>query len=489
MLFKSVFARYMVTFMTIILLSFLILALIITSLVQNYNDDQKQEELERVAISAKTYLQTEFDDSEYDDFSDYIREDKESVRRSLSAITRYSGDMFTVVTDASGALLVCDDSAPAEGIARLLPADLLAKVSAKGNLLGRSAIKDSLPDKHYVYAYQIMADNGTVIGYLFTCQSSEATEYLVETMIKMIVLACLWVMCAAIVASYFISERTVRPLRNLARAAKSFAAGQLDVRVEVRGSDEIAQLGIAFNNMASSLATLEDTRRTFLANVSHDLRTPMTTIAGYIDNILAGTIPPDKHEYYLNIIAAEVKRLSRLVASLLDISRIQAGERKFTMASFDVCELARQVLISFEQRIDQKRLDVSFECDEDRMMVVADKDAIHQILYNICDNGVKFAREGGAYRIYLREINRKVYISVFNEGQGIPADDLPHIFDRFYKSDKSRGLDKTGVGLGMYIAKTIIDAHGETISVSSKQGEYCEFTFTLKKDLSAPPKK
>lgn len=489
MLFKSVFARYMIAFMLIILLSFLILALIITSLVRNYSNDQKQDELERVAISVKTFLQTEYDDSEYATFQEYIQYDLDSVQRSLTAITRYSGDMFTVITDHQGNLLACDDSTPKDQVAVNFPIDLLKSVSSKGSLMSQSDLMGSLPSKHYVYAHHIVADNGDIIGYLFTCKTSEADEYLMETMIKMIVLACMWVMCAAIIASYFISERTVRPLRNLARATKSFAAGQLDVRVDVRGNDEIAELSIAFNNMASSLATLEDTRRTFLANVSHDLRTPMTTIAGYIDNILAGTIPPEKHEYYLNIIASEVRRLSRLVASLLDISRIQAGERKFVMSSFDVCELARQVLISFEQRIDEKRLDVSFECDDDRMMVIGDRDAIHQILYNICDNAVKFSIEGGAYRIHLREMNKKVYVSVYNEGQGIPADDVPHIFDRFYKSDKSRGLDKSGVGLGMYISKTIIDAHGETISVSSKQGEYCEFTFTLKRDYSANSKK
>ena len=489
MLFKSVFARYMVAFMMIILLSFLILALIITSLVQNYSNNQKQEELQRVAISVKTYLQTEYDDGEYEGFAEYIQDDHESIQRSLTAITRYSVEMFTVITNDQGLVLVCDDTTPMDLVAAQFPAEVLDKVSSEGSLMSQSDLMGSLPAKHYAYAYQIMSDNGEIIGYLFTCKSSEAAAYLMETMIKMIVLACMWVMCAAIIASYFISERTVRPLRNLSRAAKSFAAGQLDVRVEVRGNDEIAELGMAFNNMASSLATLEDTRRTFLANVSHDLRTPMTTIAGYIDNILAGTIPPEKQEYYLNIIASEVRRLSRLVTSLLDITRIQAGERKFTMASFDICELARQVLISFEQRIDEKHLDVSFDCEDERMMVVADRDAIHQILYNICDNAVKFSREGGAYRINLREMNRKVYVSVYNEGQGIPAEDLPHIFDRFYKSDKSRSLDKSGVGLGMYIAKTIIDAHGETISVSSKQGEYCEFTFTLKKDTVVSTKK
>jgi signal transduction histidine kinase len=472
----------MIAFMLIILLSFLILALIIASMVQSYSYDQKQESLERIANSAKTYLETEYDQGRFSSFTEYVTSDPDAVQRSLSAITLYSGDMFTIVTNSIGIVLAYDDSTPQEYITPELPKSVLDEVTENGILLSETNLKGAFSSNHYVYAQPIQDEHGSIIGYLFVCQQSGATEALMETMMKMILLACMWVMCAAIIASYFISERIVRPLRNLSRAAKAFAAGHLDVRVDIRGNDEIAELGIAFNNMASNLSTLEDTRRTFLANVSHDLRTPMTTIAGYIDNILAGTIPPDKHEYYLQIIATEVRRLSRLVNSLLDISRIQAGERKFTMTSFDICELARQVLISFEQRIDKKHLDVSFDCDEDRMMVIADKDAIHQILYNICDNGIKFSRDGGAYRINLREMNKKIYISVYNEGAGIPAEDIPHIFDRFYKSDKSRGLDKTGVGLGMYIAKTIIDAHGETISVHSKQGEYCEFTFTLRKD-------
>ncbi len=489
MLFKSVFARYMVAFMLIILLSFLMLALIITSMVQSYSDDQKEQELELITDSVKTYLETGYNESDSADFSEFVSSDPEGIQRSLTAIMRYSGDQFTIVTNANGDVLTYDDDTPDEYISTNMPSTVLADVTSEGSLFSDTDLRGTFARKHYVFAQQLTDESGQLIGYLFTCQEAAATETLMQTMIQMIILACMWVMCAAIIASYFISERTVRPLKNLSKAAKAFANGQLDVRVEVRGNDEIAELGMAFNNMASSLATLEDTRRTFLANVSHDLRTPMTTIAGYIDNILAGTIPPDRHDYYLQIIATEVRRLSRLVVSLLDISRIQAGERKFTMTSFDVCELARQVLISFEQRIDEKRLDVSFDCDEDRMMVIADKDAIHQILYNICDNAVKFSRQGGAYRLNLREMNRKVYISVYNEGQGIPADDLPHIFDRFYKSDKSRGLDKTGVGLGMYIAKTIIDAHGENITVSSKQGEYCEFTFTLRKDTAVNVKK
>ena len=220
-----------------------------------------------------------------------------------------------------------------------------------------------------------------------------------------------------------------------------------------------------------------------MANVSHDLRSPMTTIAGFIDAIRDGVIPPEKHDYYLGVISGEVHRLSRLVSSLLDVTRIEAGERKFVMAPFDICEMGRQILISFEQQIEAKQLAVEFVCDEDAMSVIADHDAIYQIFYNICDNAVKFSRDEGVLRVSIcrteNEKKNKLQVSVYNQGQGIAAEDIPMVFERFYKGDKSRGLDRRGTGLGMYIAKTIISAHGEDIWVTSAEGKDCQFTFTL----------
>ena len=162
-------------------------------------------------------------------------------------------------------------------------------------------------------------------------------------------------------------------------------------------------------------------------------------------NRFRDAIPQDKIPHYLGIISGEVKRLSRLVSSLLDITKIQAGERKFNMAPFDICEMAREIIISSEQRLEDKRLDVEFDADRDNMFVNADRDAIHQVLYNLCDNGIKFARESGKYAISIKEIGSKIEVSVFNEGEGITPEDVPFVFDRFYKSDRSRGLDKTGV--------------------------------------------
>ena len=262
--------------------------------------------------------------------------------------------------------------------------------------------------------------------------------------------------------------------------ASEFAAGNYDVRVPVRGKDEIAALAVAFNDMADSIARLELMRNTFVANVSHDLRTPMTTISGFIDNILSGAIPPERHQHYLEVIRTEVGRLARLVASLLDISRIQAGDRKFEFVSFDICEMARRILFSFEAKINQKRLEVEFECEQDKMLANADHDAIYQILYNLCDNAVKFSREEGRLRIAITSTRDKhIQVSVYNDGEGIAAEDIPFVFERFYKGDKSRGLDKSGVGLGLFISKTIMDAHHEKIWVEREQGKYCEFCFTL----------
>jgi signal transduction histidine kinase len=325
---------------------------------------------------------------------------------------------------------------------------------------------------------------------VIVCSATSSIPGIAGNTVRTTIIAILWVTAAALITVFFVTDKIVSPLKKMSEAARSFSQGKFDVRVPVTGNDEVAELAAAFNNMASSLEKNEETRKTFLANVSHDLRTPMTTIAGFIDNILSGAIPYEKQNYYLEIVSSEVKRLARLVNSLLDISRIQAGDRKFVKVPFDICEMSREIIISLEQRLEAKNLDVRFEPEEDKMYVNADRDAIYQVLYNICDNAVKFSKKGGIYRISHIKRDNKIYTAVYNEGQGISKEDLPFVFDRFYKSDKSRGLDKTGVGLGLYIVKTIVNSHGEEIWVNSAAGEYCEFVFTLAPaDAPAPKKK
>ncbi len=492
-MFKSVFTKYVTAFMVIIVISFSILAGIISSQTILYSIKTKQATVINTANFLKVKFENDIanhlasldDEDAADDFSfnEYINTEnnKQNITREITTLARYTKEFVFMITDAAGNLLITDDYADTATFRQnKIDPQIVNDLVKKQSYQAETTLGGMFAEPYLVHEVPIM--NGTkIVGMVFVCSSSELTTVYVEVMIKTIIMGSLWVMLAALIAVYFISEKIISPLKEMSRAAKSFALGQFDVRVPVIGHDEVAELAVAFNNMAASLERLEETRRTFLANVSHDLRTPMTSIGGFIDGILDGTIPPEKHTEYLTRCSNEVKRLSRLVSTLLDITRIQAGERKFSKTSFDICEMAREIIISFEKRIEAKNLDVEFECENDKMLAFADRDAIYQVLYNICDNAVKFSREGGKYRIRITSKDKKINVSVYNEGQGIPEEDLAIVFDRFYKSDKSRGLDKSGVGLGLYIAKTIIDAHGEEIKVRSVWGQYCEFIFTLTK--------
>ena len=267
---------------------------------------------------------------------------------------------------------------------------------------------------------------------------------------------------------------------QLREAAEKIAGGDFSYRLSVPDGDDDAEIAQEFNKMSDSLQSLEKMRDSFVSAVSHDLKSPMTTISGFIDCILSGAITPDNQEKYLLLIKSEVMRLSRLVTQMLDISRIQAGDRIFLPAVFDLRDLAANVLFSLEREINEKKLEVGFSSERDRMAVFADKDSVYQIVYNLMDNAVKFSRVGGALKIDLSEDGERIYLSVFNEGQGIADKDKPYVFDRFYKADVSRGLDRNGYGLGLYISKKIADSIDATLTLDSVENEYCRFVLGLK---------
>ena len=250
------------------------------------------------------------------------------------------------------------------------------------------------------------------------------------------------------------------------------------MRVPVESVDEIGMLAASINEMATSLAELEMSSRSFTANVSHELKTPMTTISGFIDGILDGTIPEEKHRHYLTIVSEEVKRLSRLVKAMLQLAKIEAGERQIIPHQFDIHDTVIQTLFAFEQSIESKELEIR-GLDVDKIMVEADEDLIHQVVYNLVDNAVKFTNVGGYIEFDFNSDDRMVYVAVRNSGDGIPENELNRLFDRFYKTDRSRSLDKNGVGLGLYIVRTVIGLHGGEIRARSKQGEFTEFEFSI----------
>jgi signal transduction histidine kinase len=243
--------------------------------------------------------------------------------------------------------------------------------------------------------------------------------------------------------------------------------------------DELGELTASFNAMAESLEKSEEKRREFIANVSHELKTPMTTIAGFADGLLDGTIPPENQEKYLSTISAETKRLSRLVRRMLELSRLQAAEREdLQRMTFDISEVLRRTLLNFADKINARGLDVDARVPEERIDVLGDEDAVTQVVYNLLDNAVKFSRAGSVLGLSLWKQGSKAYVSVKNTGDTIPEAEIPLLFDRFHKTDRSRSRDRDGVGLGLYIVKTILNNHGEDIAVTSREG-VTEFVFTL----------
>lgn len=486
-MFRSIFTKYITAFIAITIVSFTVLSVIVGMMMAKFYTETNKKTLETVSKTAHDYLEQRLN-AEGSTLNEFIDEHEGELKAYIASVTKYHSDVAVFVCDSAGNVRAFDTTRfPADFGTKAVPKSLLVRLVDKP-FYSHSDLGGMLSSRRAVHGIPLKVGELTV-GAIFVCSTDESIDELISSALRAIITVCIWVLFATLVAVYFISERIISPLKQMSKAAKSFAAGKLDVRVPVTGRDEISELAIAFNDMAASMANLETMRSSFLSNVSHDLRTPMTTISGFIDGIIDGTIPKEKHEYYLRMISDEVRRLSRLVSALLDVTRIQAGERKFTMEAFDICEMARIILISFEQQIEKKKLDVEFDIEDENIFVYADRDAIYQILYNICDNAVKFSTEGGKYRIKITEKDKRIFVSVYNDGIGIPSDELPNVFERFYKNDKSRSLDKTGVGLGMYIAKSIIDAHNEEIWVRSKYGEYCEFVFTIKKATDAQIKK
>jgi len=386
-----------------------------------------------------------------------------------------------VICNSDGQIVICSCyPALCDHIGWHIDQSYLSRVLQNGGDVATGVIQGLYADSRYVVCLPIVSSNATG-GIVIVSTPVLATTQILNRISNLFLTTSSFVVLLAVVVASFFTRRESRPLQDMARAANAFGHGDLNsrVRVDESTSEEMQELALAFNNMATSLQKSEYQRQEFVANVSHELKTPMTTISGYIDGILDGTIPEHRRSYYLQIVSDETKRLSRLVRSMLDISQLQSQdipeEKKM---HFDLEEVLGQVLITFEKKITDKHLEVDVEMPEHPVFTIANKDYITQVVYNLLDNAVKFCPEGKHLGLRIREGGSKIYVSISNEGETIPPEELPLVFDRFHKLDKSRSKNRDGWGLGLYIVKTIVCSHGENISVSSRDGK-TEFTFTL----------
>ena len=469
---KSVYLRNFVATATLVTVSFLLTTIAFIGIARSYVINDYQTAMESAAEEVAHMAAAVAD---YDSLHSW------SLSMNLSSIANSTGNHI-FVTDDAGVIVCCSDKRPScDHIGKTLPDELMDMLSQNGRVHVISTLGSLYSAKRYVVTSPVSDKAGKLLGYVFVTSLSTNMFGAWETFLGVAALVAVGVFALALIISLFYSKRMAHPLDEMAAASRKFARGDFSVRVrQVEDpTDEMGALIESFNKMADSLEKAEARRSEFIANISHELRTPMTTISGFADGILDGTIPKEEEEKYLRSISDETKRLSRLVREMLDVSQMKnraADPNKRTV--FDLTELILQTMLSFESRATKKELDVDPQLPDQHILVRADRDGITQVIYNLIDNAVKFAAPGSCITIRLYKDNGKAYVSVKDFGETIPSEDLPFIFDRFHKSDRSRSLDKTGVGLGLYLVKSIINSHDEDIAVKSEDGT-TEFVFTL----------
>jgi len=274
---------------------------------------------------------------------------------------------------------------------------------------------------------------------------------------------------------------TARPLKKLMKAAMEYSSGNYTYKLNIKGPNEYRDLGAAISYMAEEISMLDDYQKKFVANISHDFRSPLTSIKGYAEAILDGTIPTDMQDRYLNIILFETERLNKLTSSLLELNRFESRSALLDIVSFDINLVIKKTAESFEGACRSKKITLNLVFSSTETYVDADMSKIQQVLYNLIDNAIKFSHNNSKIKVSTEEKGEKVFVSVKDYGIGIPKDSIKKIWDRFYKTDASRGKDKKGTGLGLSITKEIIQAHNENINVVSTEGVGTEFIFSLPK--------
>ena len=470
---KTMYGRQFATMVGMVLLSFLMLGASFATLSYQYTIREKKATLERNA----RYI-AQFTSDSVESGGKLVWQTP-AFQKYLSSVAKVS-DSHVMVATPEG-VIVYATSGSADLIefqyAELSPATVASIVD--GSRVGMDQLDGLYREPRYLVGLPITNDKGYLQGLVLVSSSASNISGVWRDLSGILLVTALAVVLIAAIISSVTSMRQSQPIKEIAAAARQFGLGRLDVRVDVGSRrDEVGELAEAFNAMADSLAKSEQRRSEFIANVSHELKTPMTSIAGFADGILDGTIPPDQERHYLQIISSETRRLSRLVRSMLDLSRLQSDERA-AQQQFDLCETLVRALVTLEGKVNAKRLEVDAQLPQDEPVPVwGDQDAITQVCYNLLDNAIKFSQEGGVLGLGVSVKGAKATVTISNQGETIPPGEQQLIFDRFHKTDHSRSADRDGVGLGLYIVKTILNSHKETISCVSEDG-VTKFIFTM----------
>ena len=466
---KGVFSKLVATFTLIISISFIITAAFLSYWFDSYYYNQRKEQLlnesQFIGTAAVNYVQGNIS-------NDRVNETIRYIGKYLSA-NIWLVDNYGYVYAASdmnqknliGTQLVTDE------LQELRIGHTVEKTGTFGNIFTIQMHTFEVPVT-YMGRFQ-----GAIVMHTSLKEISAPLKKVYE----IIWISAIFAILASCIVIYIISQKIIiKPLAKINYVADRISKGQYDKRVEISSNDEIGSLAKSFNLMADSLEEVEKNRRFFISNVSHEIRSPITSIKGFISGILDGIIPQNKEKYYLSIVYEETQRLTRLVNGLLDLSAIEEGQFILKTENIDINEIIRIAVIKFETKINEKKVKVEVSMNENKLLVIGDKDRLIQVVTNLVDNALKYVPLGGNINIESKIKGDKVLVSIFNNGPTIPNEDLKHIWDRFYKVDKSRS-SKVSSGLGLSIVRSIMTQLGEDIWVDNKEAVGVTFIFSLKR--------
>lgn len=476
---NSLFKRYFGFTISLVVVMLLLLATLIVVITSVQWWNEKTQALTRNAEDMVQMIHSLELDSNFDNAKslEFFRDSLEIVSNATLSDYYLVGNDGRVVVCKECSKITEDSDCEIHGKLRITE---FYMERAKTNAFADYAGDNVFGYGKFVAAVPVTA-NGEAIGAIFAVEDA-ITGLLpyVLNIIRTIFFATIGAILLCFIVIFFFARGITTPLNEMKEVTKHFAKGEFTHRAnENYKSIYFGEFAKALNKMADELAIDEEAQRSFIANVSHELKTPMTTIGGFIDGILDGTIPKEQEHDYLTVVSSEVKRLSRIVVSMLNLSKIEAGEVSISLKEYDISAQIFETLLPFERIIIEKGIAIEGFEDMGTVYVNADRDLIQQVIYNLLDNAVKFTPEKGTINIHADSNEDRTYVRIRNTGAGVSNDEISRIFERFYKVDKSRSFDVKGVGLGLYIVKTIINMHDGEITASSEEGKYTEFAFEI----------
>ena len=399
----------------------------------------------------------------------------EEVKTQLDALAVYLDSVIRIINPSGRLVLDTDNPINVEDVVVIENFD---PTITRGSYYTVDKFFDNY-DTDMLSVFAPITSNYKVKGYVVIICDMVSIEESCNNMLNISYITLVIMFLLSGIILIFFTEMVYMPLRKITYATEQYASGNMHYEFQVESEDEIGYLAACLNYMASEIARAEDDQKKFVANVSHDFRSPLTSIHGYLEAMLDGTIPPEMYEKYLNIVLNETDRLTKLTNSLLMLNNLNTKGMLLDKTDFDINQVIRRTAATFEGSCRQKTIAIEVVLTGEEMYVHADKEKIEQVLYNLLDNAIKFSHHDSVIKIETSEKKNKLFVSVKDSGIGIPKEDQKMIWDRFYKSDLSRGKDKKGTGLGLSIVKEIINAHGEHINVISTEGVGSEFIFSL----------